>query len=100
MTIPRLSDDEILALFTRLGECNAPLLMELSAPQTLILITMIQLACRHPEGREAQATKEAERIARGMQDALDSLVPGVGAAIEQGWHPEFDVRRDPAGPPG
>lgn len=67
-----------------------PVQLELSPLQAFTLIGHLQLALRHP-GNVGPSADMAEAIARMMQDALTWQDATVGAAVEAGWNPCFDV---------
>lgn len=64
--------------------------LELEPIYLFILVGTIQLALRHPEYR-GQSADLAREAAIAFQQRLGEIDPAIAAALEQGWHPEFDV---------
>ena len=65
--------------------------LRLTPIQAWVLISQIQLACRHP-ANTGPARDIAEQIARKL---ISAVAPGGALAIvaEQGWNPRYDVPR-------
>jgi hypothetical protein len=52
------------------------------------LVSMVQLACRHPENT-GPTRQIAESVARRLQEKL-SLTPALTEVLCRGWDPKFD----------
>jgi hypothetical protein len=67
-----------------------PITLELDPIYLFVLVGTVQLALRHP-GNRGQSSEMAREAAIAFQQRLGELDPTIAAALEQGWHPEFDV---------
>lgn len=59
--------------------------------QAIALITVVQLASRHPQAARMKTVQAAVRMARDLQEALEAASPGLGPLLELGWDPANDV---------
>lgn len=80
--------DKFKAALAALQQDKQPLRLEMSKFDAWILMSTLQLACRHPQFN-GPTRKIAEEIARQIQGAVadsDSLK----MLAEMGWHQQFD----------
>lgn len=86
-------DPDFNDLAEGIAQCRG-ISLELEASDAVYLISVIQLASRHPTGRLSPTVQRVLTLARGLQDALAEQSPDVGRILEQGWHEVFDVPRE------
>jgi hypothetical protein len=79
---------EFIAEFRQL-ETLPPIVLELTAVEAWILLSQIQLACRHPENT-GPSRKMVEGLARRIQDVL-AQTPALYAIAQRGWDPDYDI---------
>lgn len=71
-------------------EKTEPITLEIEPIFLFVLVGTVQLALRYPGNRGASADI-ARKAAIAFQQALGEIDPAIAQALEQGWHPEFDV---------
>jgi hypothetical protein len=78
--------------------CGLNAAVDLDGATMLAMVSMIQLAMRHPElARAHQVTRDlAHAGARKLQAEIEGKVPGMHEVMEAGWNPQFDVSEEEA----
>lgn len=71
-----------------------PLMIEIDLMDAWIVMSVLQLALRHPHLNESPSVHVAKGLAVGIQGMFAQLNPFLGTVAEQGWHPEFDQSDD------
>jgi hypothetical protein len=80
---------EFMRELAALRDDETPLYMEVTRWQLWCLMSAVQLASRHPQGRESEIIQTAMAIAREIQPmAAPSAV--LAQIAEQGWHEQHD----------
>ncbi|SRR5579883_1006735 len=69
---------------------SPPITLEVDPIYLFVLVGTVQLALRHP-GNRGKSAELARQAAISFQQRLGEINPEIAAALEQGWHPEFDV---------
>ncbi len=86
-----IGDDEAADLATTAAVMTdqTPLTIHITIMQAWILISAVQLTCRHPN--LGQPLKDAlEHAARQFQAAITEVHPEAAELLEKGWHAEYD----------
>lgn len=86
------TDEQIFAVEAqRLNDAGWDLPVHLNATAAIALISLVQLACRHPGVRMGGLRQDGEYLARELQQRLAESSPELGRLLERGWHEVFDV---------
>jgi hypothetical protein len=75
-----------------LTEDGAGLPCIFSAVEAFTLLSLLQLALRHP-GLHGYTRDFATRLAKDLESRL-SVTPAIRESVRRGWNPEFDTERE------
>jgi hypothetical protein len=78
--------------FQELAARKAPIRLLLTPLDMWILLSQIQLACRHPENT-GPSREHAERIARQFQEIV-AFKGALRIVAERGWDAQYDVPQE------
>ncbi len=79
-----------LKALTQAMQASGPIMIEVDPIYLFVLVGTVQLALRHP-GNRGHSADLAREAATAFQQRLGEIDPAIAIALEQGWHPEFDV---------
>jgi hypothetical protein len=72
-----------------------PVDLSLSVSTAVELVSVIQLASRHPAARGSPTIRRVVDLARRLHRELEIHSPELGRLLERGWHEVWDVRTGP-----
>lgn len=75
----------------RASDTHGPILLELDTAMAFALVSVIQLAARHPTARHMAMMQQVVELARVAQEGMARRDERLGRYLEQGWHEVFDV---------
>lgn len=84
-----MSDEQAMQITAQVMSDERPLQVTISIKEAWLLISALQLVCRHP-GISTHMKDDFEHIARQFQDSIVEQHPVAQAVIEMGWDTRYD----------
>jgi len=86
-----MSKEEAMRVTAEVMQDETPLTVTISIKEAWLLVSALQLACRHP-GLSGFMHRALKKIALQFQQAITERHPEARVPFEMGWNPAFDVK--------